>query len=191
MEATVRSLLLRHQALAIRPITFDVYTHVKRDAGCLKDSHNLLRTVLHDYRYCLVMFDRHGCGKELEPSEKLELEVTKLLERNGWAGRAAVLVLDPELEIWVWSDSPAVDECFGWVGKTPPLRAWLAANREWLAGRPKPTDPRSAVEKALREVKKPRSAAVYANLASRVGVERCADPSFQRFRIILSGWFPP
>jgi hypothetical protein len=184
MEASVRGLLSRFQALAIRPITFDVYTHVKRDPGCLKDSQNLLRSVVRDYKYCLVMFDRHGCGKEHEAPDKLERDVQKLLERNGWAGRARVVVLDPELEVWVWSDSPAVDECLGWAGRTPPLRSWLEAKSDWPAGQPKPPDPKAAVEKALREVKKPRSSAVYATLASRVAVDRCIDASFHRFRNI-------
>jgi hypothetical protein len=28
---------------------------------------------------------------------------------SGWENRAAAVVLDPELEIWVWSDSPEVE----------------------------------------------------------------------------------
>ena len=35
------------------------------------------------------------------------------LNRNGWKGRSAVIVIDPELEIWVWSTSPHVPRLFG------------------------------------------------------------------------------
>lgn len=80
----MRGLFSRHQALAIRPITFDVYTHVKRDPGCLKDSQHLLRSVIRDYKYSLVMFDRDGCGKEHESSGGIRRPLVRpRLRRSG------------------------------------------------------------------------------------------------------------
>jgi hypothetical protein len=46
------------------------------------------------------------------------------------------------------------------------------------------------VERALYEVRIPRSSKIYGKLASRVSVERCTDASFARFRDVLRRWFP-
>ncbi len=40
-------------------------------------------------------------------------------------------------------------------------------------------------------VSKRRSAALFAELASKEGVERCVDPAFLRLRETLRSWFPP
>jgi hypothetical protein len=140
------------------------------------------------------MFDRLGCGRESLTKDSLESEIAEKLRASGWETRADALVLDPELEIWVWSDSPLVDQCLGWAGKDPGLKTWLENLRVsgepiWPANTEKPRDPKRAVEEALREARKPRSSALYAQLAETVSLARCSDPRFQRFRAIMTDWF--
>ena len=53
--------------------------------------------------------------------ENLETEAEQRLSSSGWDDRAVAIVLDPELEIWVWSDSPEVDDVLGWRGRIPRL----------------------------------------------------------------------
>jgi hypothetical protein len=68
-----------------------------------------------------VLFDYYGCGAEHEMApEEIEDEVEEKLSRSGWEDRARCVVIDPELEVWVWSDSPEVDRCLGW--KSEPRR---------------------------------------------------------------------
>ncbi|NJL28558.1 MAG: hypothetical protein HC897_12045 [Thermoanaerobaculia bacterium] len=100
-------------------------------------------------------------------------------------------MLDPELEAWLWSDSPHVDSVLGWKDRNPTLRAWLAEQGFLVEGAAKPSQPKEAVEKALRVVRKPRSSALYRQLAERVSFERCTDPAFARFKDVLRGWFGP
>ena len=111
--------------------------------------------------HALVVFDREGSGHESDPVSDLEEEVTRRLAAAGWGDRAAAIAIDPELEVWVWSDSPHVDRCLGWEGEQPSLRAWLEEQGMWPPGEPKPQDPKLAVELALRRARKPRSSALY------------------------------
>jgi len=52
MEYATQALLTRHEALDIRPITFDIRRHLQRDAGCRSDCHNFLRLCLNGYQRC-------------------------------------------------------------------------------------------------------------------------------------------
>lgn len=136
------------------------------------------------------MFDRDGCGRHGQTRQQLEAEVEKNLRSAAWGDRAACIVIDPELENWVWSDSPHVDSVLGWEGREPALRGWLQAQGYWNAGSPKPDRPKEAVEEALRNVRKPRSSALYQELAESVSLERCSDPAFLRLKTLLAKWFP-
>lgn len=189
LEHGISSLLRRPQAMGIHSITYKIYIHTQRDPGCLRESHDFLRSFTKRYRYALVLFDRHGCGRDDSPVGCLEEEVRSRLSRCGWNDRADVVILDPELESWVWSDSPKVNECLGWSGRNPGLQAWLRQEGLWQSGEIKPKDPKTCLEKALQQVSKPRSSGIYAQLGASVGIERCTDPAFARFKTILQRWF--
>lgn len=189
-ESTVCGLLLRPQALGIRPVRFDVYVHVARDPGCFKTGHDFLRPMTNRYTHGLVLFDRIGSGQDRRTRESLEESVRARLAASGWDDRAEVIVLDPELEIWVWADSTHVDHCLGWHGRQPSLRAWLFSQGLWSENDPKPSDPKAALEQALRLVRKPRSSSLYKRLAERVSLRSCQDPSFVKFKRTLRNWFP-
>ncbi|MEP0762584.1 MAG: hypothetical protein HRF48_07580 [Chloroflexota bacterium] len=190
MEYTLRGLLSRDRALGTRPITYEVFSHPLRDPGCWTDAPSFLRPYTRQYRYALVMFDHEGSGQESRRAVDLQEELESRLEANGWAGgRARVIVLEPELEIWVWSDSPQVDSCLGWDRRQPDLRTWLRQRNLLGPDAFKPADPKKALEAALREVKRPRSSAIYRQLAEQVSFSRCVDPSFNHLRAILTEWF--
>lgn len=186
IKAALRGLFGRPRALGLRAIDFDIFVHFRRDSGCCHEAHEFLRPHRHGYRHGLVVFDRDWDGAPSRNALELEATVRGRLGDDGWAD---VVVIDPELEAWVWSDSPHVAEALGWRARNPPLRSWLEALSLWKAGQPKPSDPKAAVESALREVRVPRSSAIYETLAKRVSVERCTDASFKRFRERLTGWF--
>jgi len=132
-----------------------------------------------------------GSGGESLSASQLEEKVRLELERNGWPGRAEVVVLDPELEIWVWGTSPLLEETIGWHLDLS-LREWLIQKGLWKSNHPKPEAPKEALEETLFHLKVSRSSSLYVKLAERVDrtvLERCTDRSFQRFREILWGWF--
>ena len=191
MEATVRTLLTRPSDFGIRRITFDVKRHPQRDAGCRSGAHDYLRLWLKMFRYAVVLFDHEGCGRENKTRDVVEIEVEERLKANGWSNRCAVIVITPELESWVWSDSHVVDEVLGWSGRNPALREWVRSETNfWQGERAKPKHPKEAFEAALRKVRTPRSPALFAELAAKVPTIQCIDPSFHKLRNVLQGWFP-
>jgi hypothetical protein len=190
MEASLKGLLSRFRSLKFRQVAFDLYVHPERDPGCLLRAHDFLRPFVSRYERALVLLDHVGCGQESEECSKLEANLEKRLGDSGWEGRAAAVVIAPELENWVWSDSPKVDIALGWEGKTPPLRDWLVEKGLLQAGVAKPSEPKRAVELTLKTVRTPRSSAIYFELAQGVSMDRCTDPAFAKLRRCLREWFP-
>jgi hypothetical protein len=173
-EQSILTLLDRPEALAIRRVTFDILIHPEHDPGCLLRSPEFLRSFVKRFTHAIVVFDREGCGREADSRRTLELDLEKRLSRAGWRERAAAIVVDPEIDAWVWSDSPRVDAVLGWTGRDPDLRSWLRDHELLDPSSPKPGRPKEAVEKALQLVRKPRSSALYRQLAREVGLARCA-----------------
>jgi hypothetical protein len=135
------------------------------------------------------VFDREGCGREEEERTDLERQVEDRLSSSGWDDRAAAVVIDPELEIWVWNDSPHVESALGWQSTETPLKEWVR-QKGWLhEGESKPSQPKTAVEEALHLARRPRSSSMYQELAKRVSTDRCIDAAFLKLRQTLVGWF--
>lgn len=187
MEAVLRSLLERPQALGIRRVDYDVYVHPEHDPGVRAGAHSFLRMFSRSYSRSLVILDREGCGSAAAAGE-IAAEVRQRLERSGWKERCAAVVLDPELEVWLWSPSPHVAEALGWSHEE--LWSWLGERGYLAAGGPKPDSPKMAVEAALRERRIPRSSAIYRRIAERVSLRDCSDESFLHFRGMMRAWFP-
>jgi hypothetical protein len=80
-------------------------------------------------------------------------------------------------------------------GRQPTLREVLRQTPRdaplWPGDQQKPSDPKRAVEWALRVVGKPRSSSIYRALASKISFARCQDRSFVRLKGLLQGWFGP
>lgn len=190
MEFAVRGLLERHHALRIRPVSHTIYVHLNRDPGCFNEADSFLRPFHDSFRYAMVLFDYQGSGQTNRPIEEIQDEVEERLRRTGWGERACCIVLDPELEVWVWSDSPEVDRCLRWISRENRVREWLETRGMWEPDQSKPEQPKAALELALRKVEMPRSASLFQDLAERVSVNRCTDGAFARFRSTLQMWFP-
>lgn len=190
MEQTLHELLRRPHSLGIAPVTYRIFTHPTHDSGCRTGAHDLLRSLAAQYRFALVMFDREGSGRDAAAPEEVAREVEAKLASNGWADRCCVLVLNPELEIWVWTDSAELDQVTGWAGRQLPVRDWLRAQSFKVNEQGKPERPKEALRAVLRETRKQPSAALFAALAMRVGLSRCIDPAFACFKANLQRWFP-
>lgn len=189
MKATLESLLSRPESIVMRPIQFEVRPHPRHDAVCRTQSADFLRPFANRFARCLVMFDHEGCGEEQTPAADLEIRVCDLLFKSGWEHRARTIVLEPELEAWVWSDSPVLDECCGWKGQPRPLREWIADQFQ-LQDNGKPVRPKEAFRAALRLTGKIPSSSLFRELALKVGLRRCQDRGLLQFKTTLSNWFP-
>ncbi len=189
MEFTVKGLLTRGRSLRFRDVSFDIWVHPAKDPGCLRRGHEFLRFFTRQYSHALVMHDREGCGRDRDSRETLESEIESRLAASGWQDRAAAVVIDPELEVWVWSDSPEVTTILGWTGRQPTLSQWLEQQGHCALGQGKPQKPKKAVDDALQLSGKRRSSSIFRQLAERVSVRRCIDPAFLKFTALLQQWF--
>jgi hypothetical protein len=188
MEAAVRGLLSRPQSLGIRNVTADIHRHPEKDAGCRTHGVDFLAPFSAKYANALLMFDFEGCGDITTPATTQEAGLRRSL-CGAWNQRADALIIEPELDIWVWSPSRHVETILGWKNKKPTLREWLVESGYLREGTAKPDRPKEALEAALEKVRKPRSSSLYEDLARTVGLRECVDPSFLRFRDILTKWF--
>lgn len=193
-ENAVRGVLARWQSLNIRQLVegrdFDIHRHPQRDAGCRSAAEAFLEGFVRTHGRALVVFDHHGCGWEGKDPQAVESDLEDRLSCAGWADRCAAVVIAPELEVWVWSASPNVDSELGWSRRHPTLREWLVSEELLSADAVKPSDPKAAMERAMRHARKPLSPHVFARLAETVGLNRCEDRAFLRTKALLRGWFP-
>lgn len=191
IEYALKGLFARPQALRIRPIKADIFIHPQRDPGCVQHGVAFLSNFSELYRYGLLMFDYAGSGRE-QRQQPRELQETLNNELAGsvWGERARAIVLSPELEAWLWSNSPHVDDVAGWKNRQPSLRHWLT-EQGWLQrGAVKPHKPKEAFQAALRKARTQRSSSLYQQIAEKVSLQQCTEHSFQEFRDVLRTWFP-
>jgi hypothetical protein len=188
-QFAMKGILSRDKSLRIRKLTAETFVHPERDPGCAKGGVDFLRSQTRRYRHAILMFDYEGCGLT-GPVGNVVTRLRSSLSTSGWGDRAEVILLNPELETWVWSDSPEVENVLGWAGRIPSLRAWLL-DQGWItsADQVKPSRPKEAVERVLREVDVKRSSNLYNELASRVSFNRCTDEAFLSLVAALQHWF--
>ncbi len=187
MKALVEGLLQHPEALGLRISKEDVefLVHPFRDPAVYRRASEMLRPYLRSCRYALVMLDREGSGAdERKSTRELQEKVRKLLERNGWKDRCEVIIIDPELDMWVWNGSPAV---------APLLEI---SPEEWhVKCQQKPEHPKESLEALLKARWIKRSSSLYKNMAVAVAKQdprtlwKCTDPAFQRLRETLQKWF--
>ena len=191
MEAAVSGLLDRPESLGTRRIEREVVVHDRRDPGCFHDATDYLRGYRSRARHALVILDHAWDGVPVPTAAELEMRLEKSFRPEGVANWARAVVIEPELESWVFSGSPNVASALGWGGRNPGLREALEGQNLWAAGVDKPGDPKEAMEWALRQARQPRSSSIYRELAKTVGTSSCTDRAFRRLRGLLQDWFPP
>jgi hypothetical protein len=187
-EFALKGALARPAALGIRPIEFEIRTHPGRDGGARKTGPELLATQRRQYQHGLLIFDFEGSGTDLADAVALETQLNGRLDHQ-WTNVAKAIVIEPELDIWIWGSDNAVEASIEWpAGKG--VREWLREQGFMFDANEKPTRPKEALEAALRVPDLPRSSALYQHIASRISLPRCKDAAFVRLRNQLLAWFP-
>ena len=190
MAAAISGLLLRPEALGIMPVDHEVIVHPERDPGCFHHGPEFLRGMRSRARHGLVVLDHAWRGVPADSGPELESQLEDRMARAGLLDWAKAVVIEPELEAWVFSGSRHVSEQLGWAGRNPCMREWLERRGHWPSIEHKPPDPKAAMERVLRKSRTPRSSSIYRELAAKVSTKNCQDRSFVRFRQILREWFP-
>ena len=182
-EKTISTLLERRCRLsAISLPSFDIYRHAENDPGVYNKAGVFLSIFADLYRYSLVIVDAawDGCPSS---AEEIATHIQAGLDYNGWLNRSAVVVINPELEIWVWSSSPHVPKILGTDWAT--VRRIGESRNYWGTGELKPHSPKELYLDILRISKKRQSSAIFAELAQKVGIQRCHDESFTQLCQVL------
>ena len=186
MEFTLRAGLGRHEALGIRPISFDMLQHPNRDGGVRTTGAQILALERARFAHALLMLDFEGSGtagsaRQLEQELDVQLAAT-------WGTRSKAIVIEPELDTWAWGADNLLAQVFTWP-RPEPIREWLAEQGfEFVDG--KPRRPKEALERVFRFCGWPRSAANYLKIAERISLAHCQDPAFARLKSALQLWFP-
>lgn len=188
------SLISRGEALGIRPITLDTDRHPGRDSGVVQSGPELLSMRKGQYRRTLLILDHHGSGRDqrMSPSE-LAASLQLRLDQCTWTHKSLVVVLEPEVERWLWSTGAALARHFG-VSQdvlTRYANHWCKSVGLTLddakAEKPKELF-EGVVRGSLRRTLSPRDFARIGALASVRALS--AEPDFVRLRAALRGWFP-
>ena len=188
MDFALRGALARPEALEIRPIEYEIRAHTGRDGGMRKSGPEILALERRRYSRALLVLDFEGSGTDQDNGKDLEAQLDERLKRV-WNTHAKTIVIEPELDIWMWGSDNAIGELIRW----PPgrnIRDWLTEQGFQLSSNGKPERPKEALESLLRELKLPRSSTLYQDIASKISLRKCKDEAFQRLRTQLVTWFP-
>ena len=198
MREAVAGLLDRdqvHRILGCRPFAFDSRRDIKvaaadNDPGLYVRANKLLQTFAAEYRHAVVIVDEEWDGSP--GADAIEAQLWAHLADAGWSADAALaLVVCPEADVWLWSDSPHSARVLGWPSWSE-LRPALEEQGWLFPGQAKPKRPKEAAEWALKNAKRkaPRSADLYRQVASNASVRRCEDAALERLLNAIRTWFP-
>ena len=192
MQRVVETLFTDRQnsfrALRIRSFSYECRAHPFRDPGVFEEAADFLRLFLRSHRHAMVLLDKKWPGSPGTAADIVH-KIQSDLNQNGWSNRSDVVVIEPELDIWMWADSPHVAKEVGWPSPHK-LRSWLQANGLLTEGEIKPSEPKRAMELALEKSNTPISSSIYAHIARQVSLSKCTDPAFRKFISKLAAWFP-
>lgn len=179
--------------LNTRPFEFDPAEDLIRipgcDAGVFSRGHEWLRAYRGRHRHAAVVFDREF-GTDRTATELRDALSERIL-RTGWnAEQFRVIVIDPELEAWVWQRNNRVSTPLGFASVEEMVEAIRAAGLDWPDGQPKPTRPKEALEAVVRLRGIGWSSAIHRSITASASLVRCQDPAFLHLRGALQEWFP-
>jgi len=172
IAAIVSTLLEKWQPV----LNFKIVSIPGGDSGCRMDAPGVLRSYHIEYHHALVILDLKGSGR-LDRGE-IETTVNEDLQRNGWNGqrkdRAAVVVIDPEVEEWIWSIAVVLPN---WVRD---VLQKTGKNKRWF---------KAEISRKRANLPKRTTSQWYGEWAAKLP-GNCQDPAFQKLLTTLRRWFP-
>lgn len=181
-----------HLSLGTRPFTCEIKAdRAGNDPGLYTRSHELLRPYYRTHQHAVVVLDQDW--KAAPEASIIRTKIKNDLIGNGWGrDNVEVIVIDPELEIWLWQDSPHIANIFQFnYHPYLSLKSWLEDKGMWSSTQLKPAHPKKAFELLCIEARIPHSSAIYSKIVQRVSVNGCTDRAFCLLLETLQRWFPP
>ena len=106
-----------------------------------------------------------------------------------WQDKAKAIVIDPELETWIWGSDNALQAALDWP-LLQSIRAWLTQQSYAVGSNGKPDQPKAAFGALVPVQELPRSSAPYESITLKISLESCQDEVFQRLKHTSRRWFP-
>lgn len=196
MAEAVGGLLSRrgfHHAIGCAPFDFDSRQDIKvangqNDPGLYTRGGELISPFRDDYERAVLIADEEWDGSP--GADAMRDALRRHLDDAGWVGDTGLpLVVSPEADVWLWSDSPHSATALGWASWDD-LRPALQDHGFIQVGRQKPERPKEAAEWALATKRLSRAAWRYREVSSKVSIRRCEDDALRVFINQLRTWFP-
>lgn len=189
----------RAASFGIRPVAF-----IPPIKDPFKDSSyeavSLIRPYLKTCTHFLVLRDLHGSGWEEKGADALRAKIMDDLKKNGCPeDRTKVIVVEPEIEIWLRIGSTHVknlarERARANRGEVDMLFDQVVIEKTAAHGgtntQGKPNDPKKVFEEVLRHYRIIRSNVLYEELAKTESLRGCQVPSFVELTTTLQTWFP-
>lgn len=194
MEAAFNGFLGReqfHLSLQCGPFEFDsrkdlVVASGDNDPGLYTRAHELLRPYTTTHAHAVVVLDSEWEGSP--GSDAILTHITSQLLSSGWnEDNCKVIVIDPELENWIWQKNPHVARALGLESASHFTS--IISSAEWPENQNKPNQPKEVLERILEEKRIPRSSSIYRNITSKVSINGCQDDAFLLLKTTLQNWF--
>lgn len=187
MQFAMQGALSRPQALGVRALTYEFRSHMGRDGGVRTTGASVLSREKVRFRHALMLLDHEGCGQESASVQHLEAELNHQLAVV-WGEHAKAIVIEPEVDIWLWGADNALREALRWPQEGL-IRDWLRQQGFEFSAEGKPLRPKEALEAMRRIHKQPRSSALYQKITEKISLQKCTDPAFLRLKAHLQTWF--
>ncbi|WP_098023489.1 hypothetical protein [Streptomyces sp. st115] len=200
MKAMIGAFLDRkdiHRKVGCGPFVFDGERDIKvsdnKDSELPVRAGALLQPWRGEYERAIVVMDHAYAGAP--PVVEIRKRISEQLE-DFWP-QYEVVVIEPELENWFWSDhTEVIKKALVWrprKGDERTPRQVLEDAGLWIQGRDKPDDPKGAVEYLHRlKYTGPKNNGIFRRFAEQVpSVRGCTDASFRQLTAALAAWFPP
>ena len=182
-----------HQSLGCGNFAFDPRLDIAvasgdNDPGLYTRGHELLRPYQVSHRHAVVVLDAEWDGSP--GKDDITNHLTAQITATGWeTDRIVVIVIDPELENWIWQQNDHVARGLGFDNSNE-LMADPDLQAVWPQGQVKPSSPKDILESLLQKRRIPRSSAIYKQITSQVSIKHCQDSAFHRLVETLRAWFP-
>ena len=158
------------------------------DPGLFTRGHELLRPYQHTHRHAIMVLDAAWDGSP--GAERIREKVSVNMLESGWErDQFHVVVINAELEVWIWQKNPHVATALGFDSVDALMADTLLVNA-WIRGQAKPNDPKETLEAILKKKRIPRSSSIYKRITSKVSVSQCQDSAFLAMVETLRSWFP-
>jgi len=187
-EYAVRGAIDRFHSLQTRAFSTEFRVHPGHDGGARNSGPELLSSERRRFSAALLILDYEGCG-DTRPPTQIESDLDRQLAQ-AWGDRAKSIVVQPEIDAWVWGVDNALVELLRWPKESLP-RDWLRQQGFTFDHEGKPLRPKEALESLVESARQARSSALYSKITSKISLDRCTDSAFYRVKQTLQRWFPP